>query len=63
MILLQWRYKYRYGVKKTASRLFTRPFFEVHIKENIKAPRHCMAFVRGRHLGPVNPPNKVPVAR
>ena len=35
---LQWRLNGR--LKSPASRLFTQPFIQAHIKENIKAPRH-----------------------
>ena len=52
---VQWR------LKSPASRLFTQPFIQTQIKENIKAPR--LAFVRGVHRGPVNSPHKVPVTR
>ena len=33
----QWA---RYRLKSPASRLFTQPFIQTQIKENIKAPRH-----------------------
>ena len=40
-ILLQWRHNERHCVSKLpASRLFTQPFIQAQIKENIKAPRH-----------------------
>ena len=40
--------------------LFTQPFVQAQIKENIKAPRHW-PFVRGIHRWPVNSPHKGPV--
>ena len=46
-------------LKSSASRLFTQPFIQAEIKENIKAPRNgplCLS-------EPVNSPNKWPVAR
>ena len=42
---LQWRHNERDGVlyfKSPASRLFVQSFVQVHIKENIKAPRHWL---------------------
>ena len=39
---LQWRHNEHVGVANSpASRLFTWPFIQAQIKENIKAPRHC----------------------
>ena len=37
---LLWRHNGRGSVKSPASRLFTQPFIQTQIKENIKAPRH-----------------------
>ena len=34
---LQWRFNERNGV---SNRLFTQPFFQAQIKDNIKGPRH-----------------------
>ena len=48
--------------KSPASPLFTQPFIQTQIKENIKAPRYW-PFVRGIHRGPVNSPHKWPVTR
>ena len=45
-----------------ASRLFTQPFIQAHIKEGINAPRHCF-FCWGIHQWPVNSPHKGPVTR
>ena len=47
-------------LKPPASRLFTQPFVQVQIKENIKAPRHW-PFVKVIHRWPVNSPHKWPV--
>ena len=49
-----------------ASRLFTQPFIQAEIKENIKGPRHWPLWGggggggggRGVHRWPVNPPTK-----
>ena len=44
----------RWHLKSTATRLFTQPFIQAQIKENIKAPRHwllCWEF-------PLNYPHK-----
>ena len=46
--------------RSPASRLFTQPFIQAQIQENIKAPRHR---VRGIHRWPVNSPHKGPVTR
>ena len=47
-ISLQWRHNGRDSLfKSPASRLFTQPSIQMHIKENIKAPHHwplCMKF-------------------
>ena len=59
----------RWRLKTPASRLFTQPFIQAQIKENIKAPHHCLseseslAFVLGIHRWPVNSPHKWPVKR
>ena len=42
--------------------MFTQPFIQAQIKENINAPRHW-PFVRGIHRSPVNSPHKWPVTR
>ena len=53
---LQWRHNELDGVSKApASRLFTRPFIQAQIKENIKAPRHwplCGEFTGHRWIPP-----------
>ena len=60
---LRWRLNGRdYRLKSPASPLFTQPFIQTQIKDNIKAPRH-RAFVWGIHRGPVNSPHKWPVTR
>ena len=51
----QWR------LKSPAFRLFTQPFVQVQIKENIKSA--SLAFVRGILRSPVNSPYKGPVTR
>ena len=41
------------GLKSPASRLFTQPFIQAQIKENIKAPRHwplCGEFTGDRWI-------------
>ena len=38
LLSLQWRHNERDS--STSSRLFTQPFIQTQIKENIKAPRH-----------------------
>ena len=49
-------------LKSPASRLFTQPFIQAQIKENIKAPRHWPLW--GESIGgPVNSPHKWPVTR
>ena len=58
----------RWCLKSTASRLFTQPFGQAPIKENIKAPRHWPLWEkftggRGIHLWPLNFPPKRPVTR
>ena len=53
VIMAQWR------LKSPGSRLFTQPFIQAQIKENIKAP----AFVWGIYRCPVNSPHKWPVTR
>ena len=50
---LQWRHNEPDGVKSPASRLFTQPFINVQIKENLKAPRHwplCGEFIGDRWI-------------
>ena len=37
--------------------------FQAHIKENIKAPRHCPVTVLSLSLSPVNSPHKAPVTQ
>ena len=49
----------RWRLKSQASRLFTQPFVQVKIKENIKAPRHWPLF--GEFTGEF--PHKGPVTR
>ena len=56
-------YWVRWRLKSPASRLFTQPFIQAYIKENIKAPRRPLAFVQGIHRWPVNPPQKWTVTR
>ena len=46
-------------IKSPASRLFTQPFIQTQIKENIAAPRHWPL----NSPGPVNSPHKGPVTR
>ena len=56
---LQWRHNGR--LKSPASGLFTQPFIQTRIKENIKAPRHwplCGEFTSHRWI-----PHKWPVTR
>ena len=50
----------RWRLKSTASRLFTQPYIQAQIKENIKAPRHWPLWW-GIHRWPVNSPHKGPV--
>ena len=38
--ICQTEMKLKWHLKSPASRLFTQPFVQVQIKENIKAPRH-----------------------
>ena len=55
IIALQWRHNEPdVGPKSPVSRLFTQPFIQAQMKENIKAPRHRW---------PVNSPHKWPVTR
>ena len=42
------------AIKPPASQLFTQPFSQVQIKENIKASRHWPLY-GGIHRSPVNP--------
>ena len=51
----------RWRLKSPDSRLFTQPFIQTQIKENIKAPRHWP--LCGEFTGPVNSPHKRPVTR
>ena len=51
----------RWRLKPPASRLFTQPFIQTQIKENIKAPRHWP--LCGEFTEPVNSPHKGPVTR
>ena len=48
-------------LKSSESRLFTQPFIQAQIKENIKALRHWP--LCGIHRSPVNSPHKWPVRR
>ena len=52
----------KWGRRHLKSPLFTQPFFQAQIKENIKASRHWL-FVRGIHWWPVNSPHKEPVTQ
>ena len=55
--LLQWRHNGREGVRLSASPLFTQPFIQVQIEENIKAPRHwplCGEFTGDRWIPRTN---------
>ena len=47
----------RWRLKSSAFRLFTQPFVQAQIKENIRAPRHWPVW------GDVNSPHKWPVTR
>ena len=51
----------RWRLKSPASRLFTQPFIQTQIKENIKAPRHWP--LCGEFTGPVNSPHIGPATR
>ena len=55
---LQWRHTGRDSVSKSpASRLFTQPFIQTQIKENVKAPRHwplCGEFTGDRWIPRTN---------
>ena len=51
----------RWRLISPASRLFTQPFIQEQIKENIKAPRYWP--LRGIHRWPVNFPHKWSVTR
>ena len=58
-ITMQWRYNGRDDVSnhQPASRLFTQPFTQAQIKENIDAPRHwplCGKFTGDRWILPIN---------
>ena len=59
--LRPWTLRARYRLKSAASPLFTQPFIQTQIKENIKAPRHWP--LGGIHRGPVNSPHKWPATR
>ena len=50
----QWAW---WRLKSPASRLFTQPFIQAQIKENIKAPRHWPLW-KGIHRWPVNFPSQ-----
>ena len=50
----------RWRLKSPFSRLLTQSFIHAQIKENITA---SLAFVRGIHRGPLNPPHKGSVTR
>ena len=50
----------RWRLKSPASRLFTQPFIQAQIKENIKAPRHWPLWI---HRWPVNSQHKWPITR
>ena len=69
-----WRYSVgvmRWRLKSPVSRLFTQPFIQAQIKENVIGPRHwplcgeftSHRFVWGIHQSPVNSPHKGPVTR
>ena len=55
----------RWRLKSPESRLFTQPFVQKQIKENIKAPRHwlCEGNSPVTHRWPVDSPHKEPVTR
>ena len=59
MVTSQWA---RWRLKSPVSPLFTQPFAQAQINENIKAPCHW-PFVRGIHRWSVNSPHKGPVTR
>ena len=52
----------RWRLKSPASPLFTQPFIQAHIKENIKSSA-SLAFVRGIRRWALNSPYKGPVTR
>ena len=52
----------RRRLKSPASRLFTQPFIQAQIKQNIKSSV-SLPFVRGIHRCPVNYPHKGQVTR
>ena len=54
---LQWLHNERDDVSSPSSRLFTQPFVQAQIKENIKALRHRPS-VREIHRWPVNSPQR-----
>ena len=54
-----WQFALKWRLKSPVSRLFTQPFIQAQIKENIKAA--SLAFVRGVHRWPVNSLHKGPV--
>ena len=41
----------RLRLKSQASRLFTQPFIQAHIKETMKVPRHCPLWVNSPVTG------------
>ena len=52
----------RWRLKSPASPVFTQPFIQAQIKENVKAPRHWP--LRGEfNRWPVDSPHKGPIAR
>ena len=67
-VLMPWRHRFIFHItmtsqwalwrlKSPASRLFTQSFIQVHIKENIKAPRHwplCEEFTGDRWIPRTN---------
>ena len=61
VIIMTWQWA-PWRLKSPASRLFTQPFVQAQIKENIKAPRHWRLCWR-IHRWPVNSPHKWPVTR
>ena len=56
-IALQWRHNGRNSLKTPVLRLFTQPFIQTQIKENIKARRHwplCGEFTGDRWIARTN---------
>ena len=59
-----WRHNERDGVSNSpASRLFTQPFIQAHIKEKKNQSSALLAFVRGIHRWPLNSLHIGPVTR